>query len=602
MRKNIQRSIQSGIDFLASNQRHDGRFSSLVSDSRDQFGRAQVNDSIFTTALILGCIASFDDAQHIVDRSVDYLLAQRSENWTWNYWERGSTSRPYPDDLDDTACVLAGIAVGHQHLITPQAHARIARALIYSEAQTGGPYATWLMPSDQSLWRDVDIVVNANVGYMLSTLGVQNSSLEAYITQSIMSGALTSPYYIGIVPAIYFISRWYKGAAQGQLAELIVAELKNPQNVLYKAMLVTAAINMGHASLVADLHINDLLHAQIEDGWVAAALYYEPPQNGTVRFAGSPELTTAFVIEALQKYLDATRPVHNRADSEPQSLSSMYAMRRKVMVDDNRSDVMRIANVVAKACGVQLGPGVLPALNKGSLDGWIAYTLYDAILDGDEQNHALCVANEAMRRSLRHFRAALPGKEEFIDFAESAYAKMDSANIWELLNARNIDRLPSYGNLAQLAYRSWGQVVAPTGVLMAAGYSLRDPEVRKLHDFMKHYSIAKQLSDDAHDWQDDLAKGRVTVVVAMLVRDCPEAELSDWQRYFWDHTVNKVNKLIRFHLAQAQSSLHANEAIIHPTGLQAWLDAVESSCQRAEQGKQAVLDFIHEFTAENLIK
>lgn len=585
MNNRIQKSIQNGLNFLVSNQRQDGRFSGLVSTAPDKFSKVKINDNIFATTLILNGLVDIPNAHHICSRAASYLLAQRSDQWTWNYWERGSNSRPYPDDWDDTACAIAGIISYRPGLVPAAARATIAKSLIACEINTGGPYTTWLVSADDTQWRDVDIVVNANIGYMFSKIGVRSQELENYITDCIVDGGLESPYYLGKVPALYFIARWYSGEARQLLAERVLTELERPQSTLHKAMLITAAYRLGQGDQVKLKHVRALLDIQQDNGWVASALYYEPPQgDGTRRYAGSPELTTALVIEALQAYLD-----HCKAHASKSEL-------------DNRDEVVRIAHIIDHAAELKISKKVLNELDKANSSGWTAYTLYDDILDGDEQLNSLGSANEAMRRSLAHFRQALPNTPKFTVFAEQAFKRMDEANTWEMTQARNIANLPDYGDLTQLANRSWGQVIAPTGVLLAAGYLLNSPEVLGLHQFMKHYIIAKQLCDDAHDWQVDLERGRITAAVVMLVKDCPSEILEDRQRYFWEHTLIEINDVIRDHIQQAGSHLGANPAIVRPEGLQAWLSAIERSCVRAEMGRHAALEFIQEFSKGSLVK
>lgn len=144
-------------------------------------------------------------------------------------------------------------------------------------------------------------------------------------------------------------------------------------------------------------------------------------------------------------------------------------------------------------------------------------------------------------------------------------------------------------------------MIAPTGVLLAAGFALDGPEVKQLHDFFRHYLIAKQLCDDAHDWLDDLRHNRITPVVARLLRTCPDQDDSLRQRYFWQHTIDEVNQLICRHVQRAQIILNACDFLVKKTELQQWLDGLESVCTQAEQGRQDALTFIKTFTSKSLV-
>jgi len=497
---------------------------------------------------------------------------------------------------------VAGIAAYDATLIDPIAQANIAKALIRCETRAGGPYTTWLLSTNHESWRDVDVAVNANIGYMLKVLGVRTPALESYITRCIVDGAYTSPYYIGNIPALYFIARWYKGSAKGRLIVIIGRELTRHHSMPHRAMLITAALRLGVANMIQPRLIDELINSQNGAGWPASALYFEPPQRNTARYAGSPELSTAFVIEALHAYQEYVNSKNRSAADVPPALSATHQASRSKIALADRHEITRMAHVIAKAYGIRLQPGIRSKLNRANVDGWVAYTLYDAILDGDESLKYLGAANQAMRSSLAHFRQALPQNNEFIAFVESAFTRMDAANTWEITRARDPEHLPSFGNLAQLANRSWGQVIAPTAVMMAAGYRLNSPEVLNLHHFFRHYIIAKQLSDDAHDWQEDLEHSRVTAVLSMLLKDFPDDDAQARQRYFWEHTVGGVNRRIRYHLRQAEYYLNSSQALKEPVQLMLWLQVIERSCVRTEAGKEAALEFIREFTTESLIK
>lgn len=602
MKRLVQESLQKGLEFLTVNQSIEGRFTGLSSSSPASRQKLMTNDNVFFTALILSCLESIPAAKPIRAKAAHYLLGQRSEQWTWNYWDRKSTARPYPDDLDDMACAIIGIATHDSNAIDASAQARIARSLIACETRPGGPYRTWLTSSSDLEWRDIDIAVNANIGYMLKKLGVKSEALEDFIADSIITGKLTSPYYVGMVPVLYFIARWYEGSQKDTLAQLVATELKRYQPSLFLAMLVTAAYNLGCKKAVTATHISQLVKAQRYNGWAAHALYLEPPENGAWRYAGSPELTTAFVLEALSHYSRHDPVEQVASNKDPVDIHALYEEQIARMVAGNRLEVVDPAGIVARSIGKKLPAPIIKNLNQASIHGWVAYTTYDSILDGDASLANLGVANLAMRQSLATFGRALPKSSSFVRFTEAAFAAMDAANAWEVVHARSPKNLPDYHKLTQLADRSWGHVVAPTGALMAAGFLLSGREIKNFHSFMRHYLIAKQLCDDAHDWQEDLAHGHMTAVVVMLLRDSEYDSLEAHQLTFWRHTIFDINALVRRHVRKAQYYLDACYFLADSSELQAWLDGTEAVCRRAEIGHQAALQFIETFQSANLVK
>lgn len=566
------------------------------------FRSVAINDNIFFTALILDCLQGIDGAATIRTRAANYLLAQRSKDWTWNYWERGSTSRPYPDDLDDTACAIAGISGHDASLLSSVDQAALARVLIRSETQPGGPYVTWCMPPDSIQWRDIDPAVNANIGHMLARLGVHSQPLEDYLSGCISSGALTSPYYVGTVPVLYFMARWYRGPQHERLARLVLDRHDSSNSPLHRAMLIMAACNLGYGDKIDKQRIRDLLRLQHDDGWVANALYLEPPEDGSQRYAGSPELTTAFVVEALNAYLKLQTDLGRQAAKASSGLEEIHTIETNRIVAQGRREIVNIAGVIRQALGRRIRASVLQELNRGSIQGWVAYTIYDGLVDGDLGLNYLGAANVAMRYSLQHFSRALPGSISFARFADKAFTCMDSASTWEVIEARDSASLPNYTNTGQLANRSWGHVIAPTGVLMATGFELGSREMKNFHNFMRHYIIAKQLCDDAHDWREDLARGHMSAVVVMLLKGCNDSSADMRQLHFWQKTIFEVNVRVRYHLRKAQYYLDACYFFCDKTELQSWLEGVEAVCLRVEAGHQAASQFIQTFTMPDLVE
>lgn len=604
MEDQIEVSVQKGLEYLAANQSATGRFAGLASPSSTSFSGPMVRatDTIFFTALILDCLLTIPGAATLRAKSAQYLLAHRSDGWTWNYWERSSGARPYPDDIDDTACCVAAI-VGHDaSVLGARGEARLAQCLVSCETKPGGPYQTWLAAPQQSEWSDVDIVVNANVGHMFARLGVNSLALERYVSECISNNQLESRYYLGIVPTLYFIARWYRGYQQDALVRHIVELLKYNQSPLSTAMLVSAACNLGRGNVLRPNVLQRLIAAQHKGSWPASALYYEPPEQGSWRYAGSPELTTAFVLEALTLWIKPAEPTDKPVSIKPpRTLDQLYRQQREALLAANRREITDPAGIWAHALGLKRHTISVRDLNNANVDGWLAYTIYDDLLDDEGDLGLLGVANMAMRRSVNSFVAALQNQGDFTSFVQQVFASVDRANTWEVLHARDPECLPNYRNLHKLAERSWGHILAPTGVMLLAGHKLDSPEVTLMHNFMRHYLIARQLADDAHDWQQDLQNNQMTAVVSMLLKSCPASDMLALQLYFWQHTVLQVNKLIRKHLRNAQANLDKCRFVINGNELQAWLDGVEAVCCRAEVGRQESLDFISTFTSPSLV-
>ena len=590
MNQQIIQSLQLAQAFLANAQKPNGNY---VGRSDDH-----PTDSLFFTALILDCLNATQEMSTTRRLAAEYLLRHKSLRWSWNYWERGSTARPYPDDLDDTACAIAGILGIDSLFIDASAQAAIAQNLIQCETKPGGPYTTWLVGSKEVQWRDVDPAVNANIGYMLFRLGVESSALGEYIETCLKQKQLQSPYYVGIIPTLYFIARWYQGACLQLLRSYITAEFNQPGlTSLHRAMLITAALKAGSEPDILVKHVQALLDEQTDDGWPSAPLYYEPPEGGKQRYAGSIELSTAFAVEALSTFVHWRPPAPVALVREPASLKTQY---QQLLLRQTSPEVIDIASIIARAGGWKIKESALRHLNRGSRNGWLAYSIYDDFLDGEGNPARLNIANMAMRCSVMHFNKAVPDRD-FASYVARIFDQVDAANAWELAQARNPDKLPRYGTYSIVAQRSWGHTIAPTGVMVLAGYSLTSPEVAQLQQFFCQYIIAKQLCDDAHDWLLDLRAKRITPVVTLLLKDLPHADDLSYQRHFWQYTIDQVNMVIRDHLKRAERSLQDCTFLRHKEELRGWLAALELSCKRAEQGRENARQFIDSFTSMSLL-
>ncbi len=138
-----------------------------------------------------------------------------------------------------------------------------------------------------------------------------------------------------------------------------------------------------------------------------------------------------------------------------------------------------------------------------------------------------------------HFCAGALQISKHVSFQEEAQRimdRLDAASAWEVVHCRaivktnriRIKSLPDYGDYWQLADRSIGHTIAALGVLFAGGFKSTSPTTRALRSFFKHYLIARQLNDDAHDWEEDLKHGHINAAAVLIL-----------QKYFELHGITK---------------------------------------------------------------
>ena len=620
------------LNFLARQQQADGSFKAWASPTLKPFTPSKSQATIFPTILILDALRSVAGAEAIVAKAAGYIAAQVSSQTSWNYWEQASAARdsePYPDDFDDTACALAALRT-----TDPEQIGAFARLLVVSEVSAGGPYNTWLIDHHTyPQWHDVDVAVNANIGYILSQQGVQPSGLMRYLQDAIDNAFLQSKYYVGVAPTLYFLARWYEGPAKAQLQAQVIEACKhsNPASPLTNALLLSAASYLGISK--STISPDTLLKEVKNDHWLAEALYVDPNYNGKQHFGGSAELTTALVLQALALH-DTPRahvplnqnngvPIKGAARIRREALAySSKDLRRRytavahrVSQADVGQQIIMPATIIAEAGKWKLPRATLQNLNSASLNGWVAYTIYDDLMDGSGQLELLSIANVAHRRSYSQYCRALPDIYVFGKHVASAFDTMDTANAWELKHARaRVDRavlrvkqLPDYNDLQQLADRSWGHSLAASGVVLSVFGDIRNACFIALQNFFTQFLIARQLHDDAHDWEEDLRLGQLSSVVTMLLLQYGvtkklnlDVALPDLRQHFWKQTISDVAELIYERLRRARQALAQCAAYMSIQELESWLRKLEDSTILAIKKRDETVAFMHGFGGSNV--
>jgi hypothetical protein len=620
-------AVKQGLNFLKTNQSSDGSFVVKASAAADDFSSYRRHPSVFFSALILECLHGIEDTKTITTQLANFLLANKSEHWTWNYWMRGvdaTVSQTYPDDLDDTVCALAALQHYQPQLIDGTVLGVFAQALTACETAVGGPYQTWLINHQvYPVWEDVDVAVNANIGYFLSLRSVRLPGLEKYLDDSLDRDLLKSSYYCGEIPTIYFLSRWYKGVAQDRLKAKIIEQINecSQLSAMMLSLVISSALRTGFSRRTITPLISRLLAMQIDDHWEAAALYGEPAIAGIAYYAGSEALTTAFAIEALTAFQasgSATK-THKTISVDRVLLRQLSKARQQlpdsdlgtaydrfvssVLTHDSDMQVSGMSSLTAQALGIKLPLKALAALNLASLNGWVAYTIYDNLLDGEPVQDLIGVANFALRQVSAQFATALPEHSAFQKLVGKTLNTVDAANSWELRHARavvtgttiTITALPDYNNYDQLAARSWGHMLAACGTLCLAGYVLNCTGQAALRQFFRHYLIARQLNDDAHDWEEDLRQGQLSSVVCLLISAATVItlpnDLEALRLKFWEQIIDTVTDLITQHCQLAKQALE-NCPFADTTIYQSWLNAIEQATESALAQRHDTQNFI----------
>lgn len=598
MIEKLEHAIQKGTSYLYSQQCLDGNYDCYLSKDLKSFDQAQVLYTNFIPALILSSLAPIKSkqAKDINKKLADFLLSQKNAQWAFNYWstnEPERMKRSYPDDLDDTFCALSALFLHDPGIISEETLAYVVKMLLATEIEVGGPYRTWLasLQSDK-IWLDVDLAVNSNVAYFLSLISTPPPGIIKLVEESIRSGIFSSPYYLSSYPIIYFISRFYKGSLKDDLIAHII-DLQ-PCSAHDRALVISSLINLGAPLSTVENHVQSLLAQQHGDGsWTASAIcVYRYTVSGTY-YVGSPALTTAFALEALALYGSSSKPALHSKSARPSPLAkSIRKNIRTDLVAISRPQKETLKTLIEKTLKSNNGPEITQLalhcnqslitplsrddslyskLGTANVYGWVAYTIYDNIIDHEGSTELLPTANIAMRLSYDHFIKIAAQKPALKHYIRNTFIAIDSANTWELQNYRysvtehtlTLNHSPDYTTLLPLAHRSFGHILGPLTILAFKGHSVRSKAFRHTEKALTHYLIAKQIHDDAHDWHADLGNGHINYVASTIMNDLAVTPgvyslnmlVPTMQHYFWHNTLLAVCSTANYHTSIARKSL-----------------------------------------------
>jgi hypothetical protein len=638
-------TISKAVRFIAGQQESNGAFKSL-SSPKPSFERAITYQTVFVPALILGSLAEVNTpaSKRVSKGLAKFLLTQKSGHWSFNYWTVDSPQRktmPYPDDLDDTFCALIGLYLHNPDLIDQSALVNVVRMLVATETKPGGPYRTWLVSGDsKKVWLDVDLAVNCNVAYFLGLTGSPLPTLQEFIENNCKLRSLKSPYYPNHYPILYYMSRAYEREKLDDLKVfssklLIKSEDLTP---LKAALLLSSLLRLGADEGVEQL-VEYLKSSQRKDGsWTPEAFCLDPARNGKLYYNGAAALTTAFAAEAFSLYdqstsrLTLTQANRSTVAQDPRtrqtlkkievfyaSTSPLVAKKVRPLIDQlssgrNGAEIVGLPyrfNQAFKQTMPDVRCRVLDDLSLANLYGWMAYTIYDDFIDEEGQANLLSVANISMRQSLQHFADAVPACPPFRELVYRTFDTIDVANAWELENCRfdvedgmiKIKSLPRYGRLNKLAERSLGHSLSVLAILCLEGVMPDSPDFKRTQKAFIHYLIAKQLNDDAHDWQEDLRKGHITRVVCVILNEAGvtpgsykiDELMPKLQRQFWHNSLKSVCRDMVKHSSRGRQELSGVGVISSSNVIKDLLDDIEASVEETLNQQRQAKDFLKSY-------
>jgi hypothetical protein len=194
--------------------------------------------------------------------------------------------------------------------------------------------------------------------------------------------------------------------------------------------------------------------------------------------------------------------------------------------------------------------------------------------------------------------------------------QLDGANTWEAINCRfkikegktNITKaiIPDYKNLKKLAERSMGHALGPIAILFSLEPVESKKDLENIIIFFENYIIARQLNDDAHDWEEDFKRGQFNSASALILKswfdkkDLQEKEIvinlekdiSEMQGIFWHEVIINMCEEILKRVEIARQALKKINVIADYKILEKLLDVPATSARQALKEREETIKFL----------
>jgi hypothetical protein len=614
MNKQITHTISDALDYIQQQQENGSFISS--NDKR----------VTFYAALIVCCLKKIHTEQstNIKNSAIEFLLQQKSEQWSYNYWHRNSNesiTTSYPDDLDDTFNAL--LAIGPEY-IDEHTWSHIIPLLTANEITEGGPYQTWILSSTErtNTWHDIDPVVNSAILRFVKEYSITLPKVQNYIDDCIFQNKVHSKYYHEEIGVLYFISHSYNG----EHAHLLVQKINNIKNdfgywssPLHTAYAISSLLRLGENPQSVLPAVEYLLQSHCKGQWQLSPIYIEKIANNKTEYSSCSAYISACCIEALQIYLDRIKQetvitlhiekelafiteVINRCKKRFEDTSKVLQYHITSLLDglktkDPQSEIILLPFYFAKQLNVEIKPEVVLQLAVANTLGWIGYSIKDSLLDSEGSVELLPCATICVREANRILNS-LHTRLIPQDYIEKVLDSIEISTLWEYSHCKLNDKhivpavFPVYGTYQVLADKSYGHALGP---VILSSYTNNENELSFIKDFFNHYLIARQLNDDAHDWLQDLEQGYLNSVSTEMIKITLTTEKTSLQSFFWNYHIDSTCEIILHHTNQARLNIQKITILEHSDFLENLLKPLEQSCYQALRERNKTQRLLKEY-------
>ncbi len=315
---------------------------------------------------------------------------------------------------------------------------------------------------------------------------------------------------------------------------------------------------------------------------------------------------------ALHTAIFRTAKQNLRLLSQPEKDTALHFLDIVRQADKNQ-EIALLPSLFARS--LLSPPAQLPLheLGLANVYCWIAYTIYDQILDETPNPELLPVANIAMRKSLQVYQQLFPVDHAFHTILDKTFTSMDHANAWEIARARfqrtgkyiTLSKLPAYEQYDILADRCSGHILGPLAISILCDVSTE--ALNNVEKGLRHYLIARQLSDDIHDWKDDFTAGHASSVSTHILTQLGVTSgktaftplLTAMRTNFWEESMESFTAIIVRHLEQSRHYLLQSGLLMQQGPIFALHDQLKKYAEDSLSEYRASHEFLNAYSTAN---
>ena len=494
-----------------------------------------------------------------------WLLNQKNNDWIFS------------NNLYENFIAITAIQKNAPELISGQDLAKILNILTKAEIKTGGPYHH-------------NLIDNVAIAYFLSLNEVNLPNLDKFIKNRILKIRQKPIDYL----SVYLLSQFCNKV----ILETLITYLRKEVGTLngLDKFLVSKILNAKQE--VPNTTLEKVLSLKI-----SKTITNDYRQNDNL---------------IITKLIKAAKDRFKYLDKDIQKIALIEIQRTiKKNTDKQMSLLTYYFRIALGKNGNKIDDNFIFQTALANIFFWTAFIIYDDFWDEDEKAmpQILPSANLYARHYINFYDTALPDNQEFPYFFHKLMDKLDGANTWETKHCRTQvinqnfiipKKIPNYKNYDLKFYPASGQVLGPIVILLKLGFKLDSEEINNLVSYFKNYLIAMQIKDDAHDWLEDMQRGHLSTVVAMLIKDWQEkypeqkeinliTDLKKLQQLFWFKTIKTSSRLTIAYTKKSKQALKKLYFLENLNPLEYFIDISEKTAKAALKERQKSLDFLNEF-------